>query len=760
MTNLSEELNHVAEILEKRKKFAPEGIKIASTTTIRDEGRNRVGQRLHELAMALEANAVKTAKIHSMRGEAVVKQAQLRSLKQERAKLLLEREELMSKTTKKAQQRLRPEAPLEPMGGDSSGEFTDESMSPNVDGGAPGTFADVDEPEFDNGDAPEFGEASDVPDFGDEGEDVGGVGDEIGGDEGVDEEDEESDDSLDAQISDALHMILENNPDISAEELIDTLTRKVEDDSLSDELGAESAEEEDEEVGEEEPEEGESEEHEESETEDEEREEHENGEEPKEPKDDVDGSKSKSTPDAAVGGVGSEELMLHERKACVKGDIEARFYPHKERSKASWVVKVAGATRLRVRAGKAFPELDRRPAPGELGVKQNYPTYYHAFASEQYGQSLLEAVSKVGVVKTASLCAGTLVKQSQVGGIMPQTSTAYDPTAEQNPKPNTSAPPTTSVPKGEPEGVGDPNMNPSKDAEDSGWNMEDPKKMLVSDIILSIMAPFAANGDYSVDEIVDECKAVFGDDEAVEEFKGALAQMAENMTDETKDVAPDTDGANNSNVLPTGAMGTLPKSTTPAVGAAGEVGNPAPPAPTSSMPVLAALEKKIAQLEKENADYKGQVEKLARERTLRFRFQAAREFVENEMVPRGLVPSVRQIMQDNPLIPKEAAMQQVKEIIIEKAKNLVRMEPKSLEIHMSTIRDLPIGRQYQASANTDAEDAELRFAASRDANNLPIYHQERDEKVGLEAVFTADNSWGGKKLTELARRENEKRRKR
>lgn len=473
----------------------------------------------------------------------------------------------------------------------------------------------------------------------------------------LEEEAEESEVDLEEQILEALGGVLVNNPDLTAEDLVNHLKEQLEDggeDEMAEldeglpEEGSdmeipgedvESPEEEAEEVDEFGPEEAE-------ESPEEEEAEHKFKKKKPETDEDGDGEEDEEEEEAEFPFQAS-----YVRKASVKDSY--------------WEVKSNNQSIMKVSGAQAFGAyLDKKP--NEKDYPKSYATYGDVFKSKDYGDVLLYVAKNQGIKKACESANGTLlVKEAQIGpgSVSPQGGPGARATEEQPYNQGI-----TDISNQAPtEGGKDTNFNPSAAAEEDMLNGGE-EKLMVSDMLIGFMAMLIANRDYSVDEIMNELATTFTDEGSTAEFRGALKEKAENYasgsTADEEELDPQLDIDTATSGVDDGSMGAAGMS--PDAKPNAMAGDEA----VSEGGMKVGAEKKIAELEQV-------VDHLLEKDSLRMKVASCVEFVKTHMQTRGVdnvpvVPTAEYLM-DTQGLNKEAAVAEETKLVYEKAKELVHL---------------------------------------------------------------------------------------
>ena len=386
-----------------------------------------------------------------------------------------------------------------------------------------------------------------------------------------------------------------------------------------------------------------------------------------------------------------------------------------------WVVfdKEAGnAPILRVCGKDAFGE-SFYDTPGEDEYPERYSSYGEAFMSEDYGRVLLNSIEQDGLQKVCELVNGKIVKQGQIG-VSPTTG---GPTAMQERQPaGTTVPPAPLDAQNTPsEGGGDTNLNPS----DPEMGKNKAPKVSVIEYILTNLAVQVANGVYTPQDVIQELKSTFTDEEASAQFMGALMERADNIAGDESGVS-EQPGINQFNG--------------PQVGSAQEMA-----------PKTAELIEELNELKTKLASYE-------KEAVIRAKIASAVSFIRNEMQTRGangkpLMPSVDYLVMTG--MTKEAAVEKERELTYKKAEELIFLDDNAWKALYDTVMEVPPLNNDSAPSGFMPKKASVDGDASG-SKSLPIF-MANDNSVSAEDI---DDSLFESNLTRIAREHNSMRAKR
>lgn len=283
---------------------------------------------------------------------------------------------------------------------------------------------------------------------------------------------------------------------------------------------------------------------------------------------------------------------------------------------------------------------------------------------------------------------------------------------EENPEPETTGAPFEPTPEGVEQLEAEP---------------ED--KLGVTDVLIDILAPMIVNEAYSADDIMNELQETFSDDDMIGEFRGALEERVDFLSEEVT-AEPEGEEDMESAELPTEAP--LEEEIPPEL--VGEE-QPAlnPPRRTAS------LQQKVAQLEAEN-------EKLRRMGAVRYQAHVASSLV-TEMQAEGLLESAADFEEQG--FDREAAVQKAHEHAKETATKFASLPEPEFNVVIPPLQNAvkrAQARRVVAVAETPpVPDDGLKVAMAAQMNDLP---KDRKTELTVKEVVTPD-FWSAKTYKRL-----------
>lgn len=471
-----------------------------------------------------------------------------------------------------------------------------------------------------------------------------------------------------------------------------------------------------------------SEEHEESESVEEEIEEHEPGGDEEE----FDESENEEDED--------EDQNFKESKVVYK----AKLVRKANKGQTYWLVFGNETPLFKLSANYAWKDIDAAPATDEFPVK--YASYYDAFTSVLYRDTIVEYCNKSGYKSCCERANGRILKSAQAfSGI---NNPLQQNGGSENPTPNVN---TQNAPGGAPD---DGTLNPDAASEDM-FNGAPDNKLLVTDMIINYLAPEIANESYNLEDIMTELKATFADEAATAEFEGQLRSEADGFGDK-KESEP-LGGEN-----PETGMDPLAAPMAPAgqgEGAANAT-EPVQPMKVAAKKVCTKckhtpctckedeLEAKLADVQKQLQEKEDAAIKQAEKENVRYRVFSAKKYVEDEMQTRGyqgvpIIDTVEYLVS----IGKSASEAEslVKSAVAEAVKKIVKMSESEFVTYSELLEKHP------KLAAREKKESEVKFASiMENESNTPIpFMPSAELKTGIDSLFS-DDMFSGSKLTELA----------
>lgn len=491
------------------------------------------------------------------------------------------------------------------------------------------------------------------------------------------------------------------------------------------------------------------EEHEESESPEEEMEEEESGEDEEEEKEDLlEEHESEESPEEEHEEEESpeEESEEHEPYSYesaeddhIKGAeviYKAKLVKKSNKDQTYWLIFGNDTPLFKVSASYAWKDVDAVPAANDFPVK--FASYYDAFTSPLYRDSIIEHCTTAGYKTCCNLANGRLLKSAQTFGNNPLQGNAVG----ENPVPNTNN-------NNAPGGLGADTLNPDAETE-AMFNEDEPAKILITDIIVNWLAPEIANGTYNLEEIMTELKATFSDEAAISEFEGQLREKADNFSDKK-----DNEPLGTEEETPAGDMGLglgAPMApagqNTPPTGGAADLSNPIKQASkkvSAKKPCCDTCKKEPCTCKEDEAN-----EKLAakdKEMAVRYKIAQARKYVQDEMQTRGfngipLVETVDYLVSQG--TNQTEAEQLVKNAVNEKIRTIVKMSDEQFASYSELLEKTP-----KMPAREEAEAFE-KFASvmANDSTALP-YMPNKELKSGVDAILD-DDLFNNSRISDLA----------
>lgn len=432
-----------------------------------------------------------------------------------------------------------------------------------------------------------------------------------------------------------------------------------------------------------------------------------------------------------------EESMNFEASSKLK----LKFIEGKTPDSHSWAIYRGKTPLMKVSAAQAFGEyLAAKPSKNDY--PKQFDSYADVFRSYDYGQELLRIASTQGLEKACSASNGILVTaQVGPGSVSPQGVPGVRATDEQ-PFQNSGISEGLDISNQQPtEGGGDTNFNPSKDAEQDMLEGGD-EKLLVTDLLTNFLAMLIANRSYSIDEIMNELTTTFSDESTIAEFRGALKEHADAMAHgSTEDKPQETDGNLpaedlNKSQLSDSALGS---------GDSNVLGED--DGTLGSMDLGASSQIKAASIEEKDAI----INALIEEKHLRYKIASCVEFIKQHMQTRGvenipLVPTARYLMESENL-SKSAAIEKETQLIYKKAEELVQLN----DAGWNTLTDY-ISRLPEISDDSFNKTASINNSTS---HNVGIFMQNEESTSKFDNAFP--DELFESRISKIAREKNQER---
>jgi len=288
------------------------------------------------------------------------------------------------------------------------------------------------------------------------------------------------------------------------------------------------------------------------------------------------------------------------------------------------------------------------------------------------------------------------------------------------------------------EGGADTNFNPSDAAQEDMLGEGASEVLLVTDCLISFLSILIANGQYSIDDVMNELSEVFTNEGSTAEFRGALKEHAEQLakgsTEEDEEPSDDNIPDINSPEAATAFGGPGSGGLGPEAQEQLGVGEPG---------------MKTSSIEREKDEL---LNYLLAERSMRLKLASRVDWVREHMQNRGpegtpLVPSVDYLVSVNGL-SKEAAVEAERKATYHKAAELVQLDEDAWGLVQSAILSHPLIDSV-GSQNFQ------KVASVQSGQGVPIYltnDSEGSHKFDFlpEALFETRHS-------SIARQENAKR---
>jgi len=395
----------------------------------------------------------------------------------------------------------------------------------------------------------------------------------------------------------------------------------------------------------------------------------------------------------------TKEASLKAVKMCKDDEAYVVLWGNDNIKEATWVAYTLDRDPIfKVCANDAFPNNMLTATPSaSLELPATFATYADYFTDESYGNELLDALANHGVEKTCEAARGTLVKRAQIG-VSPISGGPSAGMQELQPAGTTEPAQPLDLPQ-QSEGGKDTQLNPT-----DNFNEDDAAKLTVGDFILSMLSPMIATEVYTPQEAMSELRNIFSDETAASAFEGALVERADHLTGDKSGTSEAT------------------KETSPEAAAQVSAPEDAPADANSA----GSSPQKMAALVAEN-------DRLRKEATLRIKVSMIQDFIHTELQRRGpnntpLVPSVAYLEATG--VPHEAAVEQEREAVLDKTRELVKLNETSWDVYMKTVLTHPVispsfydgetataGQKKTASLSNSLAIFLANDNASRDASN-------------------------------------------